>query len=166
MSLSTKQVDKIHTPHLFYLPRMIPHPAWVADTDYVTGQYASFDGYEYIALEDHHSSALWGDDTLLWQRYGHIPYTETGREDIDGNPLPDVDHPIYDYHHQEETYASGKGLKRRAKTKIENVPVDQTANAYLVKEIGKWRFKVGNYYDGDLVATWELIPEYWNGSAW
>ena len=58
MPLSTKQVDKDHTPHLFYLPR------------------------------------------------------DTGELDGEGNPIV-----AYDIPHLEEVYASGKGMRRRAKTK-------------------------------------------------
>jgi len=89
--MNTKQVDRKHTPHLFFEPRMTPHPDWAADTDYVVGDIRTVDDYEYRCVEDHHSSSLFGDDSINWNRYGHIPYTDT--ED------PPVDHPVYDLPH-------------------------------------------------------------------
>lgn len=75
---------------------------------------------------------------------------------------------VFDQPHLEETYSSGKGLRRRAKPKATDpdVPVDQTANARLEKITGKQHFFVDGYYDGDLIYTWELIPEYWDGNSW
>ena len=152
--MHVKQVDKDHTPHLFYLPRMTPHPDWVADTDYVTGDKVShsLSGREYVCIINHISTDSFIADSDNWDPYGMIPYTD---EEL-------VDHPVFDIPHLEEVYASGKGMRRRAKIKADapDVPVDQTANARLQKITGKQHFFVDGYYDGDPIYTWELIPEY------
>jgi hypothetical protein len=157
MPLSTTEVNKKTRPDLFYEPRMTPYPAWVADTDYVVDDKVTSGTWEYIALENHHSSGLFGDDIVKWQRYGAAPYT-------DG----EGDHPVYDLSHEEYTPASGKGLKRRAKPKANapDVPVDQTANARLQKITGKQHFFVDGYYDGDLIYTYEIKAEYGSPGNW
>lgn len=73
---------------------------------------------------------------------------------------------VFDQDHLEEITATGKGLRRRAKTKTPNAPVDQVANARFEEITGKTHFFVDLFYDGDLTATWELQAEYWTGSAW
>ena len=154
---TVKEINPKATPHLFYLPRMTPHPAWQADTLYAAEALVSEGNFEYKAIEEHTSSSLFGDDLLKWEKIGHVPYTDT--ED------PFEDHPVYDIGFEEDsTVSNGKGIKRRGKSKVVDgiqIPTDQVANARFETITGKDHFFIDLYYDGVLVATQELQPQYY-----
>jgi hypothetical protein len=170
MPLSTKQIDRVHTPELFFQPRMTPHPAWVIDTEYVFRNYVMFNGREYVCVEGHTSATTPEEnnepnDRDKWLFIGMPPYAY---EDLPDNPGVFIDVPVYDLPHVEKIYGNGKGLKRRAKPKAgaPDTPVDQTANCYLEKITGKFHLFVKINYDGDEVCTYEIRPEYWDGNSW
>ena len=77
------------------------------------------------------------------------PAFDTGEVDGDGNPVCTCDCP-----HLEDTVASGKRLRKKAK--------DGHEQSCHVKDDAS----VDVYYDDDLVATWQIIPQYWRGNSW